>query len=134
MLGLFIVLFGITGFAVFRSMNDYYIIESGVYVNHSWNAIITVFVCSMTGTTVFTFLMGLFIYWLVFDLALNTKRELPWYYVGKGKKSAFTDRLIGKFPRLAVFIKVLLVVICGYLHLKYKTLFPESVLLFNTWM
>ena len=134
MLGLFIVLFGITGFAVFRSMNDYYIIESGVSPNHTWNAIITVFVCSVTANTLFTFLMGLFLYWLTFDLSLNAKRQLPWYYVGKGKKSAFTDRLIGKFPRLAVFIKVLLVILCGYLHLNYKTLFPNSVLLLNTWM
>jgi len=134
MLELLTILFGITGFAVFRSMNDYYIIESGVSPNHTWNGVITVFVCSVTANTLFTFLMGLFLYWLVFDLALNIKREKVWYYVGKGKKSAFTDRLIGKFPRLAVFIKILLVILCGYLHLNYKTLFPDSVLLLNTWM
>lgn len=134
MLNLFLVLFGMFSFAVFRSQNDYYIIDSGIYPNHQWRGAITVFVAAVTANTVFTFLMGLFLYWLTFDLALNAKRQLPWYYVGKGKKSAFTDRLIGKFPRLAVFIKVLLVILCGYLHLNYKTLFPESVLLFNTWM
>jgi hypothetical protein len=88
----------------------------------------------MAASTVFTFFMGLFIYWLVFDLALNTKRELPWYYVGKGKKAAFTDKLIYKFPKMAVYVKILLVSICGFLHLTYKTYFLKTLLILNTWM
>lgn len=51
-------------------------------------------------------------WWLVFNIALNFLRGRAWDYVGKGKGSAFLDRLENNYREPVMFSKILLSIFC----------------------
>ena len=113
--------FAIFGLAFTNAMFDFHIINSGGRIRHTLEAIIRfILILLISCCNMWVLLVGLSVFWISFEIFLNSFRGKHWMYVGY---TAFTDRMLRKMfknPELALLlIKVTVLVISLIFTIKF---------------
>ncbi len=104
---------------VLNAFIDYLIISKGAKIKHTVEALIRGILIGAiaynTAPHVAIFILGCSIFWLLFELILNTLRGKPLLYVGY---TAFTDKLIRRiFPKPEIpLFTVKILILCLTIH------------------